>query len=636
MVCHQRKIKCDLDYKSPGESCSNCQELSATCDLYIRKPRIKKFQIQQNLKLLLSKSNYKSMNGIHVDPMAVLSRHVLKNKYYKLNTGFNVGVNALKFSKNTMELLQPFLDEEEDRRFDLALLNQQDLDYLSDIGCFSLPSIGLCQVYINDFFELVHKKLPFIDKDKFFNEHTDLTNPPSLLLIQSILCIAAKVNDKPFTESKERETQLEIAGLLYKRSKLLLDYGLEKDPLKIIQALSFISLVNFNDDSCAFWQYFQSIEYYSLSPSDLSLYKKMYWYWKTKFSFHTFVATSQIKKFEIKTFINVPKLSLDDFRMDTFLTDLQKVSILTNFQLSETLNKLNEISVKADILASNNQPFDHLTKQLDYIFHQWYSSVDPRLIYKVNDKSTQNGASAITAGIAYLMLLNIHSRNMSRCCLMSSFGEESRAKEMKYIPSQGILILSTLMSYSIFSRFKLNKLLFPTSIDFETSFFVNTSKITAVFLECDDALNSSWNYLSILKELSIGIQNISTEFYRVTLHDKSRREKMNLVTSVLQDAKFRKIFIKSILKGSDKLTCTADQFNFTYDDIEVPDSFKASDIVQMNGIGESKQQQETQKQQPQQPAEKMSITSLVSNPDVLMENHLVANFDDLVNKIDTN
>lgn len=650
VVCHQKKIKCDLDFKLPEEPCSNCQELNTNCKLYIRKPRIKKYQIVENMKLLLDRSNFESMNSIKVDPMNVFNRHILNNEDYKLNTLFNFGIDALRINNKNIELINAFSDNFQEKkdyqRFDLLLFNKPDMEYLSYVGCFSLPSIDLCQVYIKDFFDIVHVKFPFIDKSKFFEEHIDLKNPPSLLLIQSILCVAVNVNSKPFNESEDREKQSEIAALLYKRTKLLLDFGFEKDPFKITQALSFISLVNFNDDSCRFWPIFQSIDYYNLSPTDLSLYKKMYWYWQTKFSIHTFVGSNQLKRILTDTFINVPELKISDFEMDTHLSDLQKVSILTNFQLSKTLTHLNDLSLKADILASNNKPFDHLTRQIDYVFYKWFKNCDGRLIYKINDKFTQTGASALLTGQAYLILLNIHIRNLARHSILESFGDESRINELKYIPSPGILLISVLISYSIFSRFKFDKLMMLRSIDFESSFFVNSSNVAAVFLECDDSINGTWNYSNILKEVLNGLQNISTEFDRsTTIHDKFRRGKINSMISNLQVEKLRKKFVRSILHGEDRLKCSIEQFNFKYnDEVEIPISFKVSDIFQLNGFEGIQRKEQKQKQKQKETHEheyrhqigKMSITSLVSDSDVITEKHLVENFDDLIKKIETN
>lgn len=629
VVCHQRKIKCDLDHHEDTGCCTNCRELGTTCTLYVRKPRVKKYQIQQNLKVLLNKSSFENMNNIHIDPMAVFSKHVLKNEYYKLSSGFNVGLNALKFQGRSLDLPESFLNNFEGQRLDMVLLNRTDMDYLGSVGCFSLPSIELCQAYINDFFDLVHVKVPFIDRDRFFAEHTDLTNPPSLLLLQSMFCIAAKVAMPHYGGDGERETQLEIATLLYKRATLLLEFGFEKDPFRSIQALSFLSLVNFNDDLSAFWRYFQSIDYFGLSITDKCLYRKMYWHWRSKFSFHTFLASNQVKRFEGRDFIRLTTLTKEDFAMDKHITDTKRTALMAKFHICLVLDQLNELSLRADILASNNVPFDHLTRAMDYVFWKWYSGLDSCLQYKIDDKSTQNETSALLTGAAYVMLLSLHSKNLARYNLMQNM-QNSRAAEITYMPSMGVLLFAVLMSYAIFSRFKLSKLMFPASIDFESCFFVNFSRAIALFLECDDAHagnTTTWPHASVIKELSTGIRHISKEFYRLTLQDKFREEKMNLVTVALQDPQLRVELVRRIMEGSERLQCSIDDFNFKYPLVDPPPDFDITNLFQLNGFSQTSSPL---------PSGKMSITTLVADSDVLIENHISAHLPDLTTRIHQN
>lgn len=624
-MCHQRKIKCDLDNKPADEKCTRCGDLGRECVLYIRKRRTSRtlsvLLAQERLSGALSQDSfYSRLRSVALDPKAHHPNNATFSRKFKSGWGFSQeGPVTAKLGGG--------LEESASTRFEALLFNKLDLDYLSKVGCFHLPSYTTCKQYFDIFFEHINPVLPLVPQREFLSQHKGLQHVPSLALLQSILCISSKFKSMDCQNSKEtREAQLETTALLYKRSKLLLDNDMEPNQLRVLQCLTYLSVVNLNDDSVNILTRLQNFNQESLkSPREVSIFKKMYWFWAFKFNYISFSEIHDgTRLFSFAPFKEIAFLTIeDDFDNDH---SLQNIALLTLYHIADLLQCCNELNLKANILASNAKPFDHITKQIDYKFFQWVQTVDSRLFYKLDDKNSQTKSAAVITGIAYSMLMVIHSRNLTRHRLFLRTNQsKNQTQNLKYIPSVGIVLLSTLMSLTIFNKFKIQDLFSPMNIQVGSSYFVHVDRMVSALIECDESLLSKWTYNAISKELAISVENMSMEYHE--LHDNFT-SKMDCPTQTLLSRKYRRSVVHNMLNTHSILTCTNSEFNFKLgeQDLIVPEDFKVTEVFQWNGFSKDIKE----------PIGRISIMSLVLDTDVLIEKHLLNNYDDIINKIETN
>ncbi|KAL2857625.1 fungal-specific transcription factor domain-containing protein [Aspergillus pseudodeflectus] len=111
-----------------------------------------------------------------------------------------------------------------------AMLNQQ--------GAFTLPYQELCDELIEDFFERVAPVVPVVSRTVFMAQYkgTDETNPPSLLLLQSMLLAASKIS-RSSRLPQATGSNAAASALFYKRAKSLYDAGFETDRIVILQSV---------------------------------------------------------------------------------------------------------------------------------------------------------------------------------------------------------------------------------------------------------------------------------------------------------------------------------------------------------------------------------------------------------------
>jgi hypothetical protein len=110
------------------------------------------------------------------------------------------------------------------------MLNQQ--------GAFTLPYQELCDELIEDFFERVAPVVPVVSRTVFMAQYkgTDETNPPSLLLLQSMLLAASKIS-RSSRLPQATGSNTAASALFYKRAKSLYDAGFETDRIAILQSV---------------------------------------------------------------------------------------------------------------------------------------------------------------------------------------------------------------------------------------------------------------------------------------------------------------------------------------------------------------------------------------------------------------
>ncbi|CAK1364179.1 unnamed protein product [Cercospora beticola] len=115
-------------------------------------------------------------------------------------------------------------------------LDNVEIDILHQRGAFLLPPRQLCDELVDAYFTWIAPVVPVINRSKFMRRYRDSKNPPSLLLLQSILLAGSRVCNNPQLMDANGSTT-PAAMTFYKRAKALYDANYEDDRVTIVQAL---------------------------------------------------------------------------------------------------------------------------------------------------------------------------------------------------------------------------------------------------------------------------------------------------------------------------------------------------------------------------------------------------------------
>ena len=111
-----------------------------------------------------------------------------------------------------------------------------EISLLHQRGAFLLPPRTLCDELVDAYFKWVAPIVPVINRTRFMRQYHDVENPPSLLLLQTILLAGSRVCTNPQLRDANGSTSA-VALTIYNRAKALYDAGYEEDRVTIVQAL---------------------------------------------------------------------------------------------------------------------------------------------------------------------------------------------------------------------------------------------------------------------------------------------------------------------------------------------------------------------------------------------------------------
>lgn len=115
-------------------------------------------------------------------------------------------------------------------------LDNMEIEILHQRGAFLLPPRSLCDELVEAFFKWVAPVVPVINRSRFMRQYRDQKNPPSLLLLQSILLAGSRVCTNPQLMDASGSTT-PAAMTFYKRAKALYDANYEDDRVTIVQSV---------------------------------------------------------------------------------------------------------------------------------------------------------------------------------------------------------------------------------------------------------------------------------------------------------------------------------------------------------------------------------------------------------------
>ncbi|KAI5366138.1 hypothetical protein Slin14017_G037780 [Septoria linicola] len=170
-------------------------------------------------------------------------------------------------------------------------LDNVEIDILHQRGAFLLPPRQLCDELVDAFFTWIAPVVPVINRSKFMRRYRDSKNPPSLLLLQSILLAGSRVCNNPQLMDANGSTT-PAAMTFYKRAKALYDANYEDDRVTIVQALILMGWYWEGPEDVTknvfYWSrvavivaqgsgMHRSVEGSQLSKTDKRLWKRIWW-----------------------------------------------------------------------------------------------------------------------------------------------------------------------------------------------------------------------------------------------------------------------------------------------------------------------------------------------------------------------
>lgn len=115
------------------------------------------------------------------------------------------------------------------------------MELLRRQGAFELPSLDVCHELYRTYFRCVQPHYPILDPQDFAAHFVDIRNPPSWLLLQAVLFMAAGHCDLSVLKKAGFKSRSEARLTLFKRTKALYDADHELDKVTIVQALFLMS-----------------------------------------------------------------------------------------------------------------------------------------------------------------------------------------------------------------------------------------------------------------------------------------------------------------------------------------------------------------------------------------------------------
>lgn len=442
--CHDKKIKCDVSTLNP---CSNCAISRSDCIIYERKKRAKAAShtvsesYKEKEKLLLNDDNLNDMSDSeNLSPTTPFHGSFLKpnaqQKYPHLSHTY-LNPNVL-FKENMKQLMKVALNGDnnptmksifdnsvdmitENKRTRSYNLDQMDFDVLNLFGCLTIPDDETCWKYIDSFFTSFNTQYPIIDKRRFYHDYKDIRNPPSLLLLNSILYLGSWNSVVPV---EEKDDILQMSEIFFKRAKLIYDYGIETDPIPLIQSLLCFVFHSDNMSSLSKNDYYWTktavtVAYqyqFHQMPTSTDSYERririrLWWMLVLKDRI-TALGFSKPTLIDL-SWDAVRTLQMDDLK-DSDMTLLEMNYFVQLSRMAILIGKIIEEQSEINRLHSQRKPILKLIKKCDNLMINYLRDVPNELKTKLDDESTHSFLSILLSSFYYSILVLIHKANILR------------------------------------------------------------------------------------------------------------------------------------------------------------------------------------------------------------------------------
>lgn len=312
-------------------------------------------------------------------------------------------------------------------------LDNEEIEILKFRGAFLLPPRDLCDDIVEAYFEKIHPTMPFLNRSQFMRRYNDLSNPPSLLLIQSMLLAGSRVCNNPALFDSSGSPDL-ASLTFYKRAKALFDANYEKDSVVVVQSVMMLGWWWEGPEDVTknsfYWSrvgltiaqgfgLHRSVEHSTMPISTKRTWKRMWW---SLFQRDRWVAVSLGRPVMINLEdSDVPMLTEDDFNEDEAnlpsLYPVNRVNVLYfihSVKLSEIMGLVlrQQFSVNAE--TSRRQNKVPVVSHCDLAMGSWMNNLPAELKYSVKDKVNHHLLKALLHAQYYTVLCLVHRSNILR------------------------------------------------------------------------------------------------------------------------------------------------------------------------------------------------------------------------------
>lgn len=361
---------------------------------------------------------YQYLSSIKLDPSVVLK----ENMHDLMKTEFGINKNTNHFMKEILDSALSKITESYKRTY---TMDQTDYKILEEVGCFSIPDEETCWKFIHNYFEYINPQLPLIDKTNFYETYADLRNPPSLLLLNSVLFVGAWHTNSESESSEEQFESVKIAQVFLKRARYLYEYSIECEPIALIQSLLCFCFDNENMSNIAKNDYYwvhtavgvaYAYGFHQKPASNLPSYKKrmqkrLFWilFFKDRITAFGYSRPSAINLNDCdQDMLNLSDLS------NSGMTHLEQIYLINLLKFGKLLDKIGAIQHEITKLYTNRRSVLHLMKKCDLIMIKFLENLPKELKFKFNDKSTHSFLSLMLLSQYYTLLIVIHRANILR------------------------------------------------------------------------------------------------------------------------------------------------------------------------------------------------------------------------------
>ncbi|GMG38842.1 unnamed protein product [Ambrosiozyma monospora] len=489
LVCRQRKVKCDAVERHP-DRCTNCVQFNIQ-ECIIPVPRKRKSRKIKEVLDSLNNNNSKKQKLEFDDLEESLNQSVPDFVSEDLQTQFPF---LSELTLDPKVVLNPHIDTSLIQEYightaATPLMKQMVMDYfgnrhatfssfrmdiiqfryLRSLGCFNLPNEDLCKKYIETYFEEGNPQYPILNRELFAKDFADLRNPPSLLLLQSVLYAGARLCMKPEMTDKELGDHGNLLQILRRRVLAIFDAKIETDMVQVIQSILLFanhsSLQQINDRSSSFLHLKLAIscaycaglhrnqdDSKELTLAQKRVHKRLWW---VLFAKDLFFSLSYGRPWAIDVAdYNVPPLTesdlLDSLEKENEQTELKdpKRNIEINFFLQKINLALivrrvidNQLSIKKYSLE--NTSLSPMLERCNKLMAEWSEGLPSNLTFKPNNNIKDNNYYSAVLGLEYYsILLLTHRNNIIRTSTVGTIGANQRNQIEQNRPSWSITLKS--------------------------------------------------------------------------------------------------------------------------------------------------------------------------------------------------
>ncbi|KAH3661315.1 hypothetical protein OGAPHI_006722 [Ogataea philodendri] len=347
------------------------------------------------------------LSRIHLDPEPYLIQRY--NQRYK--NGFNGQFMSVPGKKTIITAKQDVK----------ILIDELEFNMMQTCGCFQLPSVEICWELVRSFFAEMMPLLPVVYEDKFMEDYKDLTNPPSILLLQTVLYGGAFTYRPGISGNLlTKQEAMETAQIIGKRARLLLELGFEQyNPIPIMQTLLvFMSTVNGYIEksvtdhlrqavACSrfYGMHLDQSDNHDLSEYEKYMYRLLWMVLQIKGQFRALAAESQL-------FFSSKDRTIKVLTKEELYTVKPMVQdfLVWAFEICSVAEEIDGHRVQIAALVESGQSYLHVFEKSEFMLRDYYSRLPSHLKYLASDPESQTVWSAsLHAGYCTLVLvINTH------------------------------------------------------------------------------------------------------------------------------------------------------------------------------------------------------------------------------------